>query len=126
MDLIELCHLALAVPRSLTLCILSRCGSLCVCVCEFYFIFNLFFTPHIPFPAPPSSLPWSTSHTSSFPRGTAVSSLGHFSLLSFLSSVDCILGILYVLAWFCLFVLFCFVFLFFVFCVFFVFFVFFG
>jgi hypothetical protein len=32
----------------------------------------------------------------SLPSGTEVSSLGHFSLLSFLSSVDCILVILHV------------------------------
>ena len=54
-------------------------------------------TPH-PLPCP-LSLPPSPLMIAFFclPSGTEVSSLGHFSLLTFLSSMDCILGILYFL-----------------------------
>jgi hypothetical protein len=45
----------------------------------------------------------------SLPSGTEASSLGHFSLLNFLSSVDCILGIIYVLGFLFFFFIFCFV-----------------
>ena len=54
------------------------------------------FTVHFLSQIPPS-LPTVTAFFS-FPSGTAVSSLRHFTL-TFLSSVDCIFGILYLLFW---------------------------
>jgi hypothetical protein len=58
------------------------------------------FCPHSP--CPPSTFPTTSLPPFplmiaffSLPSGTEASSLGHFSLLNFLISVDCILGILY-------------------------------